>query len=521
MSGGNCPETPRQKMIGMMYLFLTAMLALNVSGELLQAFVSLDEGFNQTRKTVERKNDVLYREFDTANKNNPGKTGKAWGDANKIKQAADSLVNYIQNIKLLMAQTSSGPEATPERYEGIDNQDIAPQLMIAEKQGKRSVELKEKINLYKDLLLSYLESNNDGDTTFISAYNSIFNTEDVPGEKDDVTKTWQSIKFEHIPLSASMASLSKIQGDVRNAEADMIANLFSGIDKNSYKFKELMSVVKPFKTTILEGETYTAELFMAAYDPTIKPKIEVNGSEIRDIKDGKGILKLNKPVGEYEWSGYIRMKSPDGSTYIPHPVKGAFEVVKPNAVISPIKMNVFYEGVDNPVAISVPGVATNALKIDWGKNVTHTPNGANYIVKPKPGSAGKRCLINVSAEIEGKNKFIGKQEFRIKRVPDPVPMVGGQSGGKMRKNILLAQSGVYAEMKDFDFELEYKVTRFTVSVLKNGYIVDEPAKSGKFTQAQKDLIQGMSRGSKVAIEGIRAKGPSGTRNLGTITFVID
>ncbi|GAF03450.1 type IX secretion system motor protein PorM/GldM [Saccharicrinis fermentans] len=516
MSGGNCPETPRQKMIGMMYLFLTAMLALNVSGELLLAFVSLDEGFNQTRETVERKNESLYTQFKTAFETNRSKAQEEWDKAQKVQAASDSLVNHIQDIKLVLAQTVSGPEATPESYAGIDNQDVAAQVMIVEKAGARSKELKRRMTEFKDLLVSMLDPNDVKDTAYIHAYETVFNTDDV---KDEEIKTWESTKFEHVPLAASMAMLSKIQGDVRNAEADVVANLMSDINKDSYKFDELLTVVKPFKTTVLEGETYKAEVYIAAYDPTVVPEIVVDGQKLK-VGDGKGLLEQTKGVGEYKWTGNIKMPTPDGTGFNDYPVEGEYQVVKPSAVISPIKMNVFYEGVDNPVAISVPGVASNALKISM-TNVVQKRSGANFIVRPKAGTAGRKSIVSVSAEIGGKTKFIGKQEFRIKRVPDPVPTVAGESGGKIRKNVLLAQSGVFAEMKDFDFELEYKVTRFTVSVLKGGYIVDEPSKSSKFTAQQKELIKGMSRGAKVSIEGIRAKGPSGTRDLGTITFVLD
>ncbi len=520
MSGGNCPETPRQKMIGMMYLFLTAMLALNVSGELLQAFVTLDEGFNQSRGTVERKSEALYVQFENAFKNNQKKAGDDWKKANDIKLAADSLVGHIQNLKIILAHTAGGPEATPDKYTGMDNVDVAPQIMIVEKGGERSALLKSEMGKFKELLVSFLDKNDPADSAFILAYEEMFNTDPIKGEKD-VEKSWQSTKFEHIPLSASMAMLSKIQGDVRSAEADMVTNLYANINKDSYKFDRLASVVKPYKTTILEGETYTAELFMAAYDPTIIPTIIVDGKRIDDIIDGKGILKQTRGVGEYKWKGYIEMPSPDGSEYIKYPIEDEYQVVKPNAVISPIKMNVFYEGVDNPVAISVPGVASRDLRISMS-NVKHRMSGANYIVTPNPGTAGKQSVVSVNAQLDGKNKFIGQQEFRIKRVPDPVPVVAGQTGGKIGKSILVAQAAVFAEMKDFDFELKYDITRFSISVIKNGYSVDERSESGRITEQQKELIKGMGPGSKVSFEGIRAKGPGGdTRDLGTMTFVLD
>ncbi len=519
MSGGNCPETPRQKMIGMMYLFLTAMLALNVSGELLQAFVTMDEGFNQSRETVERKNNVLYTQFENAFTTNEQKVGAYWDKAQKIKSEAEELVNHIQDLKLTFAQKSSGPEATPESYEGIDNQDIAPQVMITEQNGERSEVLKEKIGGFKDLLLSYLDKNNEDDTTYINAYISVFNTDPVKGEKD-VKKSWEEAKFEHVPLSASMAMMSKIQGDVRNAESDMIAHLFNKIDQASYKFTKVEPLVIPEDNSIVKGGTYRAKILMAAYDETALPKIHVNGKELL-VEGGYGILEIPATsVGDKEWKGKIVMKTPDGTPKT-YNIGQPYSVTQPNAVISPTKMNVFYEGVENPVEISVPGVNSADLKVSMS-NVSSRKKGNEYIVKPKPGTAGKKSNIIVSAELDGKVQRIGSQIFRIKRVPDPVPMVGGKSGGKIKKNLLTAQKAVFAEMKDFDFELKYNVTRFTVSVLKNGYIVDAISKSSSFTDEQRDLISNMNRGQKVQIEDIRAKGPDGrTRSLGTITFVLD
>jgi gliding motility-associated protein GldM len=520
MSGGNCPETPRQKMIGMMYLFLTALLAINVSGELLKAFVTMDEGFIQSRETVERKNGVLYSQFANAHSTNPVKVGKYWESAQAIQKEANDLVEFIQDLKVLMAKTSSGPEATPDNYTGIDNQDIAPQIMITEQGGARSEELKDKINKYKELMLSKLDSVNDPtDATYINSYNKVFDTSGQKTEKD-VKKSWESIKFENVPLSASMAMLSKIQGDVRNAEADMISRLYTKIDQSSYKFTTVKPLVIPEDRSIVKGGTYRAKILMAAYDETALPEITVNGESLV-VEGGYGVLELPASrTGEKSWSGTIEMLKPDGSKLV-KPIKGEYIVTQPNVVISPTKMNVFYEGVQNPVEISVPGVNTADLKVSM-TNVTPRKRGDEYIVTPKPGTAGKKSIIRVSANIDGKIQSIGSQEFRIKRVPDPVPVVAGKSDGKIGKNVLLAQAGVFAEMKDFDFELEYKVSRFNISVLKGGYIVDERSNSSRFTDAQKELIKTMSRGSKVSIEDIRAKGPDGsTRKLGTITFILD
>ncbi len=520
MSGGNCPETPRQKMIGMMYLFLTAMLALNVSGELLKAFVSLDEGFNESRITIERKNNALYNMFSNSYKSNKEKVGEYWEKAQKIQEEANHIVGHIQELKVLFAQTAGGPEATPELYNGIDNQDIAPQLMITEGAGKRSEELKEKITHYKEVLLSYLDATRD--SALYGTINKVFNVEDVSGEGKDVEKSWESTKFEHMPLAASMAMLSKIQGDARNLEADVVGNIFNKIDQNSFKFTKVAPMVIPTSTEILKGNKYEAKLLFAGYDETNLPRVKINGQTFDRFEDGMAVVELpGGKVGKNEWKGTMTMKGPDGNPYTSD-ISGSYNVNQPNVVISPIKMNVFYEGVDNPVEISVPGVSASDIIVSMS-NVNKRKKGDTWIVKPNPGSAGKKSTISVSVELDGgKTQRIGSQQFRIKRVPNPVAMVAGVTGGKVRKNVILAQQAVFAEMEDFDFDLEFKVTSFTVSALKGGFIVDERSKSNKLTQAQKDLIGGLSRGSKVSFESIRAKGPDGsTRSLGTVTLVVD
>ncbi|MCG8581931.1 MAG: hypothetical protein MI866_18535, partial [Bacteroidales bacterium] len=242
MSGGNCPETPRQKMIGMMYLFLTAMLALNVSGELLQAFQLVDESIQESIKTTETKNSDLIARFHAAEAVNEAKVKPTREKAEAIKAGADSLYNHIQELKLMMMRkVDNSPEATLENYKGADNQDIAPQVMITEKAGARSKELKERINTYRDLLISNVS---DDDTAMISTLNKILSTEaKKPTNDGQVQQSWESQKFEHLPLSASFALLSSIQSNVRNTQADVSSYLLSSIDENTYKFNKIRSVV--------------------------------------------------------------------------------------------------------------------------------------------------------------------------------------------------------------------------------------------------------------------------------------
>ncbi|MFT3737340.1 MAG: gliding motility protein GldM [Breznakibacter sp.] len=515
MSGGNCPETPRQKMIGMMYLFLTAMLALNVSGELLKAFELVDKSIQQTTKTIQAKNQNLYRDLQNDAANNE-RAKEPWERAKQIRAAADSLVGHLQDLKLEFVHTVDSKEATLDNYKGADNQDVAAQLMITEKGGGRSKVLKEKIDSYRKLLLSVVSPN---DTTLRSAIELALTTKEPEGA---IARSWESEKFEHLPMSASLALMSKLIGDVRNTEADVLKYLSGSVDAGTFKFTNVEAMIIPRSQVVIRGSQYQAQLLVTAVDSTQNPKYFVDGRLLTEV-DSRGIGVLNLPAqssGKKKFEVAIEVLGPEGEPLV---LKNSseYEVVDPMVVISPTKMNVFYEGVENPVMVSVPGLTSSQLDIEV-TNATRYKKGDEYYVKVNPGTAGLKAKVNVIAKIDGKTQRMDGLEFRIKRLPAPIAKVAGINEGKINKNRLLAETGVFAEMEDFDFALEYVVTRFNVSAIKNGYNVDESSKSNRFTPAQTELIKGLSRGSKVFINDIKAVGPDKvTKSLGSITLTLD
>ncbi|MCU4156481.1 gliding motility protein GldM [Carboxylicivirga sp. A043] len=522
MSGGNCPETPRQKMIGMMYLFLTAMLALNVSGELLQAFQLVDESIQESIKTTESKNTDLIARFHAAEAVNEAKVKPSREKAEIIKASADTIYNHIHELKLLMMRTAdNSPEATLENYKGADNQDIAAQIMITEKAGARSKELKEEINKYQEVLLSNIDAE---DTAMIATINKLLSTEPAKPKNDgQVQQSWESQKFEHLPLSASFALLSSIQSNIRNTQADVTSYLLSSIDENTYKFNKIRPIVKPSSSMVLKGEKYSVELFIAATDEYQKPTFDIPGYSIEANEQGIGVLEIpaNK-VGKQKWSGKIFFTDPNGKD-IGYDIEHEFEVMQPNAVISPMKMNVFYEALDNPVEVSVPGVSSSDLDVTFSNATKRSKGNGVYIVKPKPGFAGGKSIVTVYANIGGKRQRIGSKEFRIKPLPLPYATFAGKQDGKIKKNTLLAQTGLFATMgPDFDFELEYKVTQFSIATVRGGFFVNKLSKSNRITEEQLDLIKGTSKGSKITIEEIKAIGPDGrNKKLAPIVITVD
>ena len=515
MSGGNCPETPRQKMIGMMYLFLTAMLALNVSGELLNAFILVDRSIIQAKESVEAKNEFLYSDFAAAYATNEAKVKDSFDKSNIIKEEADKLVVHIDELKQLFVTTADGEDYTPDNYKSMSNQDVAAQVMLTYKNRERSIELKRRMDDYRDMLVQFVET----DSSLKSTIESVLSTENPP-IKDGVQITWESEKFEHIPLAASMALLSQIQADVRNTESDVVRYLLTKIDEGSFKFNAIKPLVVQRSDYVIQGDEYYAEIMMAARDTTQPPIVTVNGNTLK-TSEGMGILRLPaNSTGQKTWSGEISVMGPDGN-YNTHPISGEYLVSQPSVVISPTKMNVFYEGVDNPVEISVPGIPSEDLRVNIS-NARITRKGSGYIVRTNAGSAGREAVITVAARVNDSDRNLGRKSFRIKRVPDPIAKVNDQRDGAIAKALLIAQLGVVADMENFEFDLQFKVTQFSVSTIRNGYVVDASSNSNLFTDEQKDLMRGTVRGQRVFIQDIQAVGPDGRRrSLGSITLLVD
>jgi gliding motility-associated protein GldM len=533
-------ETPRQKMIGMMYLVLTALLALNVQKEVLNAFVIVDEGISKMNENYALKNGKIYDDFNQAVAEKPKKATK-WRDiAFKVKAMADALDEMIYQDKIEIIKLVEGPDTKaiegkaihPMLFNGKENMDKPAEVMIVKGGGKR---LKEAIKTYREFLLSQIEPKAEGVRTAI--LNGL-NTED-PRTTDGKTETWESEHFEHLPMVGVTTVMSGLQSNVRNAESDILRYLYSMIDKGTFKFTNLEATVIHNSNYIIQGNEYQASIFLAAYDTVQKPTIFIgpyDSTRSEDgsftyskrpnfkydslvINNGKGYyVRRGTTIGINKYTGLIMLKAPEGGADLCKPFKGEYQVTEPMLVISPTKMNVFYLGVDNPVEISVPSVGADKVfpNINNGSIVKE---GKGYIVRPsKAGTA----QINVLVEIAKVKKSMGAKDFRVKILPNPTAKVAGRSeGGGIERNLLLAQTGVIAELEGVDFEAPFKVIEFTVSTNVGGFSVDKIIKSNRFSQEQFNLIKQANKGQKVYIEGIKAIGPDGTtRSLGSISFTI-
>lgn len=537
MGTKNCPETPRQKMINMMYLVLLAMMALNVASEVLDAFRVVDSSLMQTFKSVDAKNEQTYASFAQAYEENPTKVEEWKEKSELVKSLTDSLTNKITDLKEELVLKSGGTNLAEEgeTYDSNNEQsfiintkgdtvvikkddelNVPSEVMI---RLKKAEDLKEDIIDLKETFLSLLEE----DSPVRETIKQELDTSDpkVRLKEGAEKRTWEIEHFDNKPLIAVITLLSKLQIDIQNAESNILSYLYSQIDASSFKFNKLGARVIAQSSYVLEGDVYQAEVFLAAVDTTQEPTILVNGQEL-EIVDGKGIYRVPAASsGTFQWGGVIKYKTPEGG-FNTYDFEEEYQVSKPSVTISPTKMNVFYMGVPNPVSVSVPGVPSENLQVSM-TNGRIERDGSSYLVYPKAEDInGKKTKVSVNANFDGGKRFMGGMDFRVKQVPDPVATIAGQSSGVLRKEDLLAEDGIFAALKDFDFDLKFTVTQFDITFTgAGGYTNTWSSNSNRFTDEQRTQFNALGSGSIIYIDNIFAHGGDGTdRELSPISFKI-
>jgi len=520
-------------MIGMMYLILTAMLALNVSKDAVEAFKKVDKSLTQTITNYARKNDLIYAEFDRAAAENPTKAGKYKTSAIEVKTRADEIFSYIQDLKIEIITKAEG-EDTPaiqgnvvniEEVKKIDENNIPSEVLIGANENGKANTLKALMNDYREFLIGTLDGKNP---TAEEALRSSLNTDDGK-DPDGQPARWENLTFHTLPLVAVITILSKMQVDVRNGETEVLNHLYSQIDAASFKLNKLAPIVIPNRNYVTLGDDYEAAVFISAADTTQMPVVTVNNSELPIDDSGRGIYKVRATsTGVKKWGGIISMKAPDGTTKS-YPFESSYSVGEPNVVVSPTAMNVMYFGIPNPIDVSVPGVSPDKIKIrvvngSFTSEKVKNSKGVNYRGNwaVKPNAVGQNVQIIVSADMGGKPTSYPPIEFRVKSIPPPIAIFAGKSTGTVPKNTAAAQTGVYASQPDFDFDLVYKVTSFTVLYTDNRGDFEEKSNSNALTTDQKSLINRLTRGKNLFIKDIKALGPDGrTLDLNPIILKID
>jgi gliding motility-associated protein GldM len=541
MSGGK--ETPRQKMIGMMYLVLTALLALNVSKEILNAFVIVEEGLNVTNKNFDDKNQVLYSKFAKAVQDDPKKAGQ-WNDrALKAQKYSKDLCTIVDGIRSEICQklekkTKEEADTLELRYVASkDDTNIPTEILIGagadpENPTGKAKDLKEAIEKYKkDMMDLVPEKDRKGLDLGLS-------TEEMYSVGDHMKISWAGNMFEHNPAAAVLSMFAKIKNDVKNAESDVVNILLKAVSGNDLSFDAVEAKVVANANYITAGDEYTADIFVAAHSSTQNPVIligKVDTSDVKNIKlTGEGVtVPVTAGVGKYvirtgaegdqEYSGVIKVKGPDGVEK-PYPFSAKYTVAKPSMAVSPTKMNVFYVAIDNPVDISVAGVAPKDVtaSLGGGSGTIKPIGGGHFIVNVTKGDAKGECTINVMKKTSSGSKSAGPPVvFRVKKVPSPAASFAGVKGdGFVSAGEVKLCSGVIPQLDDFVFDLKFPVISWNMSMMVNGLWVDKGAQGPGTTGEQKNLLTKVAKGSRILIEDVWVMAPDGKRKIAGCTLKI-
>jgi len=522
--------SPRQKMIGMMYLVLTALLALNVSKEIINAFVTIDDALGVTVNNITGKNAQAYSAFQKQLEHDPIKTKPYHDKAMKAKQLCDGLDKYILSLKDTLLRKTDAIEAgvktpTSRELEKKDDYDTPTLIMCGSEndgKGHKASELKAKIGEFKKQMLANLDPKDR--PKFTQRFETLFNTKD-PEEKDveDGKRTWEMASFYHNPVVATVALLTKMQTDVKNAESEVVTHLLSSINATDFKFDTLAPRVIAPTSYVIIGQEYKADVFLAAMSSTSDPEVLVGGRPI-PVAAGVGTYTARPSTdGEQKWGGIIKIKNPD-NTIGEYKFESSYIAAKPSSNVSADKMNVVYIGVDNPMSISVPGVAADKVKF--------TATGLTLSPDPKLGKGhfvGRattvgEAVVRVSAELTaGKPPLpMGEFKFRVKKIPNPVAKIAGKRDGNISKSVLAAQSAIIPEMENFDFDLFSKVKSFKMSRYGKGRDPIEKATDGNvLTSEMRDVINQCRAGDKILFEYIKATMPDNTvRDINAIILTV-
>jgi gliding motility-associated protein GldM len=508
MAGGK--QTPRQRMMGILYLVLLGLVALSIPDSFLDALRNVTISLDKSTQNVDKGLKDAYSTFEaTKLKEQHDKAEQLLKKARNASSTAQSLIDQVQQLRDQLTQEGGGINTTTNDVDARDNLDISPRVMITQGKGK---ELREKIESTKAALLGLLTEKEKAGINF-----SLDAVEPKTTAGQGPQKSWEEAYFgDGIPLGAAMTTLAKIQTDAKSAENEVVKRILGEIDVAQVTLDQFIGVAVAPTSYVLAGQPYTADIFLTAYDSKSNPTITVNNSNVA-VENGKGHYIVNtSQEGIFTYSGSIAVKGPDGIKTYPLPTQ-TYQVAKPSAVVSPDKMNVLYIGVPNPVSVSAPGISKEKIRVSMkGGNITGQ-NGKYVVTVSSIGEA----TITVSGELApGKTAILGSSLFRTKRIPDPKPQFAGKSSGTTSAANIRAQDRLFAKLEGFDFDARFNVTRFTLMIAKPRQdVIIYSTTGGELSSQMRSAMNSVTPGTTVVFKDITAVGPDGTlRSLDSIVL---
>ncbi len=490
-------QTPRQKMINLMYLIFIAMLALNMSKEVLAAFGLMNEKFEASNEKLTANNADYFEGLETKASEDELKYGPLFKKAQEVKQLSNEFYGYLSNLKEEMLSD----QEDPNNYVVMDKSDFLDQKFFqGDKLSPEGEKFLSGLENYRDKMLQVIPENMDD---IKGSVKTRFETGDENGQvtriRDGVKVDWMNYNYEGYPMVASLTKISALQADIKATEQEVLKGLLEGNLTAAVSLKNFSTLLDTEKSVFYAGEQFKGGLVLGKTDKTSKPvkaELTLDGRKLTEGKDyqleagGVKLLVNAGAAGDHELKGQLTYLQ-DGNE-VPVDVNNIFSTInKPNAaVIAADKMNVVYRGVSNPMTISIPGIPDN--KVSASAPGLSKRSGSKYIMNP---GKGREVTISASGVLPDGTRISTPATFRIKDIPRPGGTVRGEPGSiKMpRRNLEISSIG--AMLEDFDFDLNLAVSGFKFkvpgqpTVAVSGSKLDSRAKSALKRARRGDAVQ--------------------------------
>ncbi len=543
------PKEPRALMVNLMYLVLTAMLALNVSAKIMNAFLLVNDGLEKSNAQIISSNESLPESIRTGVKKEPAKLQK-YADAitpidNLIKGFSGEIDNVVNEMVGLASPdrkiseddwvTTAGAPIT-EGYVGLKkpagykNKDVTTSFLVGEPtdatDGKAD-EIYELIGKTREDLIKLIpaETTSEGKAERAKLISSLplIKDESWSEDKESVAKTWAEFNFKQMPVVATLPIFNKIKNDALASQSQILGYLAQKAGGKSIVFNNFKVVSAPKKSYIIKGEKFEADIFLAASSNNVKGlSVTVDGQSLSVDKEGTAnYSKSTSSTGVKNYTAKISMTNPVTGEVTRVEQKFEYEVGERSCNVSADKMNVFYIGVDNPVSVTAAGISSNELKV----------NASGGGIKLKKNGNGK-FVATVTTPGESKITVSGgglkptPYTFRVKRIPDPVPQLGrgpNATGGGMKSGEFRAQLGLAAILKGFDFDAKCAIQGFELTkVAKRADPISTKNRGSKYDTKATNLVRSAKPGDRYFFDSIKAKCPGDRagRKLSSIAFTI-
>ncbi|MEO5681194.1 MAG: GldM family protein [Chitinophagaceae bacterium] len=521
------PKEPRQKMINMMYLVLTALLALNVSNEVLEAFKTVDKSIVTSNSALDNKNGVIYKAFSDELKD-PQTKAKAeiWAPkAAQVQKLSADLSSYLNNMKLQL-KTESGLKKDDKGVEEFkeDDLDAATRLFAEKGEGKK---MYEALTAYKKNVLAVLNPNDFKDNPKlmedlkrkVAEFEKTLPLDlSVPEKANavksgDNAKDWTFNYFHMTPTIASLTILSKFQNDVKNSEAQLVDYIHSQIGAVKIVYDQFEAIAQANRTYAMPGDEIEIKAGVGAFSDAAKPRITING-QVMSLEGGKATFKTTASgAGEHSVAVKVEFTKPDGTTAVKDEIVKYTVGTPSGASMFLEKMNVVYLDVENPVSISSGSGGKENMKVSFTNGSIASAGGDRFNIVPTTQGIGK---VNIT--VNGKTTPF---EVRCKQLPSPVPMVGAVTSGAIPAATFKAMGGMLAKLKDSEFDFPYTIVSYKIGARNPSGIYQEVVIDGPRWSAAQNLITAQAPGSLVYFDNIKVKGPGGKlRNIDGTYFTL-